>query len=478
VFDSGVRQLRMAMGMVWGWRLDARNVARMVEDAVATIAEFGEPGADVETLYDGPIADPEAQRHFATRALRRTAGRLAEQSPFYARRFEAAGVRPDRLDIEGLGEIPVTVKSDLTARPEEFRCADVERHLSTRTTGTTGRPTEIWLSRYEMELWPAMGALAAVLRQELRPSDIVQVSMSSRATASVELNVATCHLVGAGCRVLGIVPPDEALDSMAGDSGATLLTTWPSYLAELVVAARRRGMGPNDFRLRRVQASSEVLSPSLARAAQETFGVPAVGDLFGMTEVIPVTGRTCGQGHLHLDINQGLVELLDLETGAPAEPGALATLVITPFFPYRECMPVFRYDTRDVVRRLPEERLTCEVAGLPGTSPILGKADHLMRLGSGSVVTPRQLVEAIEALPTEPWPARFRASVHNGQIKLTLPEAAIDGFGDAAAHGHFADHGLDVDLTVVPNEEATALRPLRSDLHETTFAARPTLIGA
>ena len=33
VFDTGVRQFRMAMGMVWGRRLDPDNIGRLVEDA-------------------------------------------------------------------------------------------------------------------------------------------------------------------------------------------------------------------------------------------------------------------------------------------------------------------------------------------------------------------------------------------------------------------------------------------------------------
>ena len=50
--------------------------------------------------------------------------------------------------------------------------------------------------------------------------------------------------------------------------GVTLLATVPSYLAELEVAARRRGMGPADFRVRRIDVGGEVLSRSLARAAR------------------------------------------------------------------------------------------------------------------------------------------------------------------------------------------------------------------
>lgn len=476
MFETGIRQFRMAMGMVWGKRLDARNIERLLQDALATIAEFGEPGADARQLIDGPLTDPKARLDFATRGVRRTAARLAEQSPFYSRRFEAAGVRPDKLDVEGLGAIPVTVKRDLVERPDDFQCRDVTPYLATRTTGTTGQPAEVWLSRYEMELWPAIGTLGSILRDDLRPSDVMQVSISSRATAAVHLDVACARLVGAACTVLGIVPPDVTLDSLCA-RGVTIMETIPSYLGELEAAARRRGLGPKDFRLRRIDVGGEVLSPSLEAAVLETFGV-AVNDLFGMTEVVPVTGRTCSHRHLHHDINMGLVEYLDLETGEPAEPGALATVVVTPYFPYRDCMPVFRYDTRDVVRRLPDEPLDCEIAGLPGVSRIVGKADQLLRLGPDDVVTPRQIIDAIEALPDRPWPARYRATVHNGRIALTLPKSAIAGIGEQEAARHFADHDLDCELAFVGDDEAPSLRLLRSDLHETTFAARPALIGA
>jgi len=479
MFDTGVRQFRMAMGMVWGRRLSPRNVGRLVEDVIATIAEFGEPGEEAQEVLGGPLSDPEDRLDWANRGVSRTARRLAAKSPFYARRFAAVEADPAKLDVESLRSIPVTTKQDLIEQAADFRCSDVAACLVTRTTGTTGRPAEVWLSRYEMELWPALGALTSVLRGELRPGDVMQVNVSSRATAATHLAAASCRLAGAMCRLLGILPPDEALDSL-GQGGATLLLTVPSYLAELVTAARRRGMGPGDFRLRRVTVGGEVLSPHLAQAACQTLGVPRVEDSYSMTEVIPVTGRTCSHRHLHHDVNIGLTETLDLRTGEPAEAGALATVVITPFFPYRDCAPVFRFDTRDVVRCLPDEPLGCELAGIPATSQILGKADHLLHLGPGEVVTPRQLVDAIEALPSEPWPARYRATADDVRIRLILPAAAIAGFGEAAARRHFAGAlgGLDVDLAIVDDDQARMLRQTRSDLRETTFASPPVLVGA
>jgi len=477
MFETGVRQVRLALGMVQGRRLDPGNVARLVDDALATLAEFGEPGADAAVLIDGPMADPGARLEIATRSLRRTARRLAAQSPFYARRFTSAHADPAKLDIEGLRAIPVTVKADLIERPGDFRCTDVPAFLATRTTGTTGRPAEVWLSRYEMELWPALGALASVLRDELRPGDVMQVHVSSRSTAAMHLAAAGCRLAGAGCRPLGIVPPEAALDSLA-EGGATILLTCSSYLAELVTAAQRAGMGPGDFLLRRLVLGGEVLSASLAQAAARTFGVPLVEDSYSMTEVAPVTGRTCSQAHQHYDLNLGLTELVDLDTGEPAAPGALGTLVITPYFPYRDCMPVFRYDTRDVARCLPDAPLRCELAGIPATSQILGKADQLLRLAGGEVVTPRKLIEAIEALPAEPWPARYRATARDDRIRLTLPASAIAGYSEAEADRHFAAAGLDVDLDIVGDDQAVALRRTRSDLHETTFASQDALVGA
>jgi len=478
MFETGVRQFRLALGMAQGRRLDPRNIARLVDDMLSTLAEFGAAGADADALIEGPMTSPQERLEIVNQGLRRTARRLAAQSPFYARRFTSAPADLAKLDVAGLRAIPVTVKADLIERPGDFRCTDVPPYLATRTTGTTGRPAEVWLSRYEMELWPALGALASVLRGELLPGDVMQLNVSSRSTVAIHLSATSCRLVGAGCRPLGIVPPEMALDGLS-KGGATVLLTVPSYLAELVTAARRAGLGAGDFQLRRLVVGGEVLTASLAQAAAQMFGVPLVEDPYSMTEIVPVTGRPCRQGHQHHDPNLGLTELIDLDTGKePAAPGALGTLVITPYFPYRDCMPVFRYDTRDVARCLPDEPLHCELAGIPATSQILGKADHLLRLPGGEVIAPRQLIEAIESLPAEPWPARFRAAAHDGRIRLTLPASAIADYGEAEARHHFAAAGLDVELDIVGDDQAASLRGTRSDLREAMFASQHALAGA
>lgn len=474
MFETGVRQFRMAMSMVWGKPINPRNIEHLVEDALKTLKEFGAPGDDVQMLLEGPFADPLARREFQNRALQRTARRLARVSPYYQKLFALHEIEPAKLTVEAIHQVPVTLKRMLQEQQQEFIARDSRPYLTTRTTGTTGLPAEIWLSKYEIELWPALAALSGLLRNEINPQDCMQVNISSRATAAVQINMNICRLAGARARILGVIPPDESIDSLlsGGDKAPTLLSLYPSYLAQLVDAARRRGLGPRDFRLRRIDCGGEVLSSTLAHAAQETFGA-RVNDAFAMTEILPAGGRTCAQGHLHMDLNIGFVEVIDLQTGEPAAPGELGTLVVTPYYPYRECMPLLRYDTRDIVRRLADEPLTCDLAGIPATSNILGKADHLLRINDQAVPL-REIVEIIEALPSRPWPARFSARAVDNEIELVLPELALQGITRESVEQRFRAAGVPsrVVLCQVPEQDVTGLRPLRADLRETTFATR------
>jgi len=132
----------------------------------------------------------------------------------------------------------------------------------------------------------------------------------------------------------------------------TLLSASPSYLGELVVAARREDSDQTisafDASMSAAKSSRRASPRPPARRLARSRSTTSSDD-----RGPAVTARTCSHGHLHHDVTTGHVEHLDLETGELATPGSLATVVITPYFPYRDCMPVFRYDTRDVVRQSP-----------------------------------------------------------------------------------------------------------------------------
>ncbi|MEV7611852.1 AMP-binding protein [Streptomyces sp. NPDC089799] len=466
MLETGVRQVRVATSMVFGRRLNVRNVERLVADALATLEEFGSLGDDVDELAEGPFADPEERRDLQNRALQRTVRRLAKRSPFYRERL--AGTDLDGLTTETLTRIPVTRKADLVERPADFLCG--RPYLVTQTTGTTGRPVQIWLSRYEMELWPALIALSVVLRGDIGPGDRMQINLSSRATAAVQEDVEVCRLVNASCHIVGQVPPEESVEHLLGrnaDTLPTLLTGNPSYLARMVTAARELGCKPDEFGLRSIYAGGEIMSRALTDALRDTFGARTVGDNFGMTELLPVGGRTCTHRHLHIDPNMGYTEVLDLETGEPAGPGRLGELTVTPYFPYRECMPVLRYNTGDVVRTLDGEP-DCELAAVPAVSQILGKAGRLHRTADG-VVTPRDIVEALDGTPGLPFPLRHAARVgEDGRLGV---EVATRELTAAEVTDRLRARGIDADARVLPLDDTEAARrfPLRCDLLEHTF---------
>jgi phenylacetate-CoA ligase len=471
MFETGIRQFRMAMAMITGRRINPKVIEKLVGDVRATLREFGTPGDDVRQLLDGPLADPESREHFQTQALRRTVRRLATRSAFYGKVL--ADVDVSQLTLGQFRTFQVTTKADLVTRGADMICSGVTPYLSTRTTGSTGRPAEVWMSEYEAELWPALAALSGLLRDEIRPSDCLQVNISSRATAAVQHALDTSRLAGARARVLGQVPVRQSLDSLL-DQGPTILTCYPSYLGQMVTEARRLGLGPADFALRIINVGGEVLSRALRAAAEETFGAP-ITDTFGMTEILPVSGRFCAAGHLHPDLNMGLVEVIGLD-GAdhsePPAPGELGRMVVTPYFPYRDCMPILRYDTADLVRCLPDEPLGCELAAIPAVSAIQGKASEAITTGSGTVTT-RDIVEVLESLPSQPWPARYRATELGGGLLLTISPAAVEGLTTAEVSRRFADQAIDAAVEI----SSTDLRHVRADLAEATFAVDAVTMG-
>src|SRR5579884_1548052 len=97
MFETGIRQFRMAMSMVWGKPINPRNIERLIEDALKTLREFGTPGDDAQQLLDGPFSSPDARRGFQTIALQRTLRRLMSYSPYYYKLFASCNIEPDKL---------------------------------------------------------------------------------------------------------------------------------------------------------------------------------------------------------------------------------------------------------------------------------------------------------------------------------------------------------------------------------------------
>lgn len=475
MLDTAVRQLRYGVAVLANRRIRVEDLHRLVEDILATRAELGEVGDEQRRLMQGGDLDADARRHLDARRWRVMVSRAYDETAWYRRRLDELGLRPADLTLDRMADLPPTPKPAVRALPEAFVSSRSTPVLQAWTTGTTGVPTAVWFSQYEIELATALGAVSFLLLHGFGPEDVVQLCVSSRSVLGVATTMGAFRLVGAASVLTGIVDPADALARLAAPvhlpgkkPQVTTLTANPSYLGALVQAAQRGGYGPEDFGVERIICGGEVLTDALRRRAEATFGAVLI-DGYAMTETFPVGGVVCEGGHLHLPQDQGLIELLDPVTFEPARPGEVAMLVVTPCFPYRETTIVLRLATGDLVRVLPEQPTGCSMAGVPATSPVLGRAALTATAGDRPLYQ-RDVLEVLESEPAVPLPARWALEAAADGADLHVAVADDDAALLGRLEDAVAERGLPV-RKVVLHTDASAMPPpqfARAWLRETT----------
>ena len=249
-----------------------------------------------------------------------------ERSPFYRRKWEAAGVSPDTLrTLDDLSRFPVVTKQELredqAAHPPFGSYLCIERHEIARihgTSGTTGRPTAFALGRQD---WRRIANAHARIMWGfgLRPSDSVFIG------SFFSLYIGSWGaLVGAerlGC---------AAFPFGAGVSGQTLMAVrWlremrssafygtPSYALHLAEVARAEGVDPREFGLRILFFSGEpgASIPATKRRIEDTFGGACI-DLGSMAEMTPwmSDGECSARQGMHLWQDLVYAEICDPNT--------------------------------------------------------------------------------------------------------------------------------------------------------------------
>jgi phenylacetate-CoA ligase len=467
--------------MVFGLPFSARSLDRLVDALLATQHEFGMIGSEGAELLGGLTLDEETGRAVQLRRFRTQAVRSARETPFYGRLFAQLGLDPARLRYEDIARIPLTPKEALRDDPDAFVRRTVQPCFRSTTTGTTGKPTSVCFSQYELHTFVALEAMHLVLHRQIAPDDIVLISASSRATLGNTCFAGACARIGAQVSLGGLVEPEHTLALLAEPrrlagkkSRVSAVSIYPSYLGELLTSGLRMGYRPTDFGLERIFTGGEIVTEGLKARCRALFGEVQFTEGYGMTEPWPFGGTLCAEGHLHFDPAHGLLEVLDSETGAAAQPGEIGTIVATPFPPFRETTILLRYNTQDMVRPIAEP-LTCSPRHLPATSNILGKQG--LAVGhDGGWTFPRAVLEALESVTAVPLPARcgFWAVPGGVAVEVVTRE-------DTAGIRRTITHGLEAggvplrELHLRENlRQLQQPSPLRCDLRETSFS-QPTV---
>ncbi len=487
MIESAFAQLRFAASILFGIRFSQRSLDRIIDAMLATRCEFGAIGEEARELTTGPTLDEESRRDMQLRRFRKQAAQAANQTPYYGELFKRIELDPTKLTWEEVQRIPLTPKEDIRDLPGNFVCHDARPVFRTTTTGTTGRPTSVCFSAYEMSTYIALGAIGLLNEGTVTDEDIAIISSSSRATLGNLCWAGAMARIGVLVFNGGLVDPALTLTLLSEwhripgkRERVSLMTTYPSYLGELVEEGHRLGYSPSDFGLRRISLGGEIVTEGLKVRARKLFGDQVEYESgYGMTEPWPLNGTLCEQDHLHFEPSQGLIEVYNHDTRTPAQPGEYGTIVSTPFRPFRETTLVIRYDTQDVVRVL-DGSFNCSLKNLPAVSNVQGKLKLSVK-HDGGWTFPRDIMEALEGedLADEvPLPARFSFRAVPGGVGI---EAVIRLGADPKAAGRKVRIALEE--RGVPLRELHLLTdksrlrnpfPLRGDLRETSFSTPVT----
>jgi phenylacetate-CoA ligase len=264
----------------------------------------------------------------------------AQHSPYYRDLFDRLGMDPSDIQTpEDLRKLPFTT-GDEVQQWRQFLCVPQEEVAAVfATAGTTGEPKLVAYTLREMQMLTNLSAVAIRVAHPGPLTALIALPMRhglwmgwATAQRSVERAGGLPLPVGAG-------DPQETLQWMKRIEPNVLMSS-PSYLTVLTRQAQAQGYRP---KLDKILVGGETLyEGQRTRFAEywdaqvfDTYGATEIGG--GQTIVLPECGGAFHLNDLHL-----ITEIVDPETGEPAEAGELVFTTLT-----REAMPLLRYRSGD-----------------------------------------------------------------------------------------------------------------------------------
>ena len=320
---------------------------------------------------------------FRARRWRKQRAHLEANSAFYKRLW--AGRRPPaRLD--DLAALPLTTKAMLrdsqAARPPfgDYLATPPERVMRLhRTSGTSGRPLNIALSAADAAMF-ATASGRAMQAAGLGPGHLVVHCLNYQLWMGGYTDHATLEATGATVVPFGVGDSEHLIRTIR-ELGITAIYCTPSYPAvlEKVVAEHFEGLAPADLGLELALLAGEPgLENQSFRDRIETTWRLAARNLYGISDVLTTVPVECAHNAgLHVVTLDALhAELVAPDGDAPIDwaAGATGELVLTHL--KRECQPLVRFRTGDIVTVTATEPCACG-----RTAPrirIVGRADDMV----------------------------------------------------------------------------------------------------
>ena len=309
--------------------------------------------------------------------------RAATRVPYYRENWAARRRAGDNASWSDLANWPIINKEPLRANPAAFVADDhnVRDLFRDQTSGTSGKPLEIWFERDAVRRW--YGLFEARLRawndvsrhdhwailggQLVVPGSVRKPPFWVWNAPMRQLYLSSCHL--ARENALAYV---RALQRYK----VTHLLGYSSSLATLSRDVLDLGLEVNGLRV--VLTNAEPLSPWQRELIEKAFNA-RVRETYGMAEAVAGASE-CSAGHLHLWPEAGCLEVVEDHGDTPVKNGTVGRFVCTGLI--NDAMPLIRYAVGD--RGSVEQNNVCACGRrLPIISKIEGRTNDMITTPDG-----------------------------------------------------------------------------------------------
>jgi phenylacetate-CoA ligase len=368
---------------------------------IGTTRRYFEPA--FETMSRDAIRDVQWQ---AFRALLRHA---AEHSPFYRKKFAAAGLRPDDVrQPDDVVKVPMTTKDevlrDIEEHPPYGSRLQVDRSEIVNiveTSGTSGKGREVHVQTAE--------DLEAIYRAEaygfvwagVTKGTVALLTWPVTMTAGSAWWVYTFSRLGVNCLRVGHLSSIDKL-LYARRYGADVLITTPSYLTRLERTADDERLDlKGELAVRRIIVLGESRSAEWVARVEERWGA-TVSEQWGCTQ--GGFTWTCERGMLpggRLGMMHGLphlvmLEVVGRESRRAVESGEEGEIIVTPLGTVGA--PLIRFATNDRATFRPSDACPCgrPFDGLECGS--VSRYDDMLKI-KGLNIWPSAISRAVDRFP-------------------------------------------------------------------------------
>jgi phenylacetate-CoA ligase len=328
-----------------------------------------------------PLPDLTAQRQTAWHAQR---AHVAATSPFYRALWNGT---PPPTRLEDLPALPLSDKAGLrlsqAAHPPfgDYLATPRDRVRRVhRTSGTTGQAMTLALSARDCEITEVVGGRAQGLAG-LGPGMTVVHCLNYQMWMGGLTDHMTLERTGATVVPFG-VGSTELLVRTVLETGIDAISCTPSYPAvlERVLAEKFPGLAPADLGLKLGLFGGEpgLDDPGLRARLKATWGMEPRNANYGVSDVFCNFAAQCRHvTDLHFVAHDVLhAELIDPETAQPVamQAGATGELVLTHLA--RDCQPLVRFRTGDILSITGTDPCACGCTGF--RFRVVGRSDDMV----------------------------------------------------------------------------------------------------